>query len=332
MTTSRPWFLVAAGAVAATVATVTVVSLAGDDGPRGTTAPAGPATSSSAEPTASPSPDETGTPPEDGTDGTSVEETPDTTRSPDPEPQVSTGTVPVYYLTDTPAGPRLVREFHRRPVEGERTVEAAVEEALSVAPLDPDYYSPWAGRGVSVGSAAEEGGTLTVDLAAQTPPRSRPADLGPEQAAVAVEQLIYTAQAALGQGNDVPVQLTFGGNPVDQLLGVPVAEGLAAGDPLQVQAPVWVTSPQDGDRVGRRFTVEGRGAFFEATVSWQLLSGGSVVDEGFTTARECCTLSPFRFTVAGVAPGDYVLRVYAADQSGGEGGAEQEDTKRISVG
>lgn len=330
MTTSRPWFLVAAGAVAATVATVTVVSLVGDDGPRRTAGPAGTVATSTPEPT----PDEvTPTPSQDATkpsDKPSVGPSPDGTRSPDPEPVVTTQVVPVYYVTDTPAGPRLVREFHRRPVEGERTVEVAVEEALGAAPLDPDYYSPWAGLKVSVQSAAYAGGTLTVDLSGEAPPRTRPADLSPEQASMAVEQLIYSAQAALGQGNAVPVQLTFDGNPVDQLLGVPVAEGLAAGDPLDVQAPVWVTSPQDGDRVGRRFPVQGRGAFFEATVSWQLLRGQTVVKEGFAMAQECCTLSPFRFTVRGVAPGDYVLRVYAADMSGGEG-FEHEDTKRITV-
>jgi hypothetical protein len=262
-----------------------------------------------------------------------VDASPDETRSPDPEPEpeVTAQVVPVYYVTDTPAGPRLAREFHRRPVEGERTVEVAVAEALDAAPLDPDYYSPWAGLQVAVQGSSYVGGTLTVDLSAEAPPRARPAGLNAEQASMAVEQLVYTAQAALGQGNEVPVQFTFGGNPVDQLLGVPVAEGLAAGDPLEVQAPVWVTSPQDGDRVGQRFTVEGRGAFFEATVSWQLLRGATVVDEGFAMAQECCALSPFRFTVRGVAPGDYVLRVYNADQSGGEG-FEHEDTKRITVG
>ena len=49
-------------------------------------------------------------------------------------------------------------------------------------------------------------------------------------------------------------------------------------------------------------------------------------------AQECCTLSPFSFTVHNVRPGDYTLRVYDADQSGVEEGKnEPADTKRITV-
>ena len=55
-----------------------------------------------------------------------------------------------------------------------------------------------------------------------------------------------------------------------------------------------------------------------------------MVKEGFATAQECCTLSPYSFVVL-ADPGQYVLRVYAADVSDGEGPGEQEDTKRITV-
>ena len=93
-----------------------------------------------------------------------------------------------------------------------------------------------------------------------------------------------------------------------------------------------MTSPQDGDTVGSTFPVEGQGAFFEATVSWQLLDGsGEVVKDGFTTAEECCVMSPYRFQVKGVDPGDYTLRVYQADTSGEPGAVETEDTKRLTV-
>ena len=42
------------------------------------------------------------------------------------------------------------------------------------------------------------------------------------------------------------------------------------------------------------------------------------------------TLSPYSFEVE-ADPGEYLLRVYDADMSGGEGPGEQEDTKRIVV-
>ena len=98
-------------------------------------------------------------------------------------------------------------------------------------------------------------------------------------------------------------------------------EPLAQGDPMAVQASVWVISPQEGDTVGRTFTVEGRGAFFEANVSWQLLQDGAVVDEGFTTAKEGMTLSPYSFEVT-AEPGDYVLHLLASDYSGEGGNGE----------
>ena len=55
-----------------------------------------------------------------------------------------------------------------------------------------------------------------------------------------------------------------------------------------------------------------------------------VVKDGFATAQECCTLSPYSFEVT-AKPGDYVLRVYDADMSGGEGPGEHEDTKAVTV-
>jgi hypothetical protein len=120
------------------------------------------------------------------------------------------------------------------------------------------------------------------------------------------------------------------GEPLDTLLGVDVAPQVVQAPALDVQAPVWVVTPQDREEVGTRFTVEGRGAFFEANVSWQLLRDDVVVKDGFATAEECCVLSPYAFEVT-AEPGDYVLRVYDADVSGGEGLGEQQDTKRITV-
>ena len=48
-------------------------------------------------------------------------------------------------------------------------------------------------------------------------------------------------------------------------------------------------------------------------------------------SQECCVLSPYDFTIKGVQPGDYLLRVFDEDMSGGEGPGEVEDTKRITV-
>jgi hypothetical protein len=130
------------------------------------------------------------------------------------------------------------------------------------------------------------------------------------------------------------VQLLLDGDRTDTVLGVPTSEPLANGDEMTTLATVWITSPQDGDRVAAGgVRVQGRGAFFEATVVWQLLSadGSTVVKRGSAMSQECCMLSPFDFTIEGVSPGTYLLRVYDEDMSGGEGPGETEDTKRVYV-
>lgn len=311
MSDSRPWIYGFVGAAAATAAVVAGVAVFGGPDPVSTSDPASTPTVGA----------DRSTPP----DPTPSEDPP---ASPDESEEAPQATVPVYYVGDTPTGPRLFREFHRVAAPaGEPT--AAVSEALSAAPLDPDYRTPWADLGVTVQSVESAGGALTVDLVGGAP-ADRPAGLGAEEASLAVKQLVWTVTAAAQ--DDTSVRFTVGGSPADRLLGVSVGDGARRGAPMDTLALVWVTSPQDGETVGSSFTVEGQGAFFEANVSWELLdSGGQVVQDGFTTARECCTLAPYTFDVEDVSPGDYTLRVYSADASGGEGPGEPEDTKRLTV-
>ena len=63
---------------------------------------------------------------------------------------------------------------------------------------------------------------------------------------------------------------------------------------------------------------------------WELKQGDRVVRNGFTTATECCTLSPYTFTVTH-PPGDYTLVVHDTDESDGEGIGTSQDTKDITV-
>lgn len=310
MSSKRPWYLAAAGAVAATAATVVAVTVISDDDPSRT----------AGEPTSSATPTPTGS----ATPSETPSQTPSTTPS---EPATEEKTLPVYYVGDTNAGPRLFREFHELQVEDAQTaaVRVAVAEALDDTAIDPDYGSPWP-DGTTAGQVRMDGDVLTIDLAGA--PRDRPSGMAEGEAQVAVQQLVHTAHAVLQKRP--PVQLLIDGQRSDMVLGVPTSEPLAVADAIDVQASVWIITPQDGDVVGRSVKVEGRGAFFEANVSWQLLENGRVVDEGFATAEEGMTLSPYSFTLK-AEPGDYVLRVYEADMSGGEGNGEAEDTKRITV-
>ncbi len=297
----RSWWLPTLGALTATAATIAAVVVLSDRGGQ----PGGPAADG---PTASAS----------------------------PEPSTRTRTaVPVYYVGTTPAGPRLFREFHATDLGdgSDALLRSAVQQALTGKALDPDYRSDWP-AGTTLEAVHFDGigsdGLLTLDLAnAGTVLHDRPASLSQAEAAMALEQLIYTAQAATQ--TRAAVQLLVDGKPTDTLLGQPAAEPLSQGAAMDVQSTVWVTAPQDGDTVSSPFTVTGRGAFFEAHVAWQLLRGGSVVQEGSASAQECCTLAPYKFQVT-ADPGDYVLRVYDQDMSGGESGrAEVEDTKRVTV-
>ena len=320
MNSKRPWIFAALGAVAATAATLVAVTVITDDDPVTT---AGPAGSPSTSPSGSSTPEESEDP----------EPTTSSTEAGDEPPSGQTMAAPVYYVGETPAGTRLFREF--REVEDSsvtaRDVSNALTEAVAGTPLDPDYRSDWP-QGTSVvgvnvdGTGADD--TVWIDLANDAGLRDRPADLSSEEAEMAVQQLVHTAQAVLQQRH--PIQVTIDGERTDTVLGVPVSEPITAGAPMDVQATVWVISPQEGDTVDQTFVVDGRGIFFEANVSWQLLQDGAVVDEGFTTAQDGMSLASYSFEVT-AEPGDYTLRVYDADMSGGEGNGEAEDTKQITV-
>ena len=341
---TRPWLLVTAGAVAATAATIAAVSLVDgrspqadrDSGPVAATTTADPTDAVTAEPSdgATPTEDPTPTPTEAPTDSAG----PSASAEPDPG---ATATLPVYFVGDTPTGPRLFREFVATPPgtagDSEARLAAALQLAVAGDASDPDYRSDWSAVGGSeltitaddeIGASSFGGILIKIRDAAQV--AEQPAGMSEDAARLAVQQLVYTAQAVA----QVRAPIAFAdhtGRPLRTVLGLDVWDGVKVAPALEVQAPVWVISPQDGEVVGRTFTVEGRGAFFEANVSWQLLdAAGTVVEEGFATARECCTLSPYSFEVT-AEPGDYVLRVYSADVSGGEGPGEPEDTKRITV-
>jgi len=232
--------------------------------------------------------------------------------------------VPVYYVGGTAAGPRLFAETHRVRDASGIELQAAVQEALTASPLDPDYENPLSGPGL-VATAAAEGGQVTIDLSEAL---SRPPDMNEEEAQMAVQSLVWTADAAApGSG---PVSFTVDGAPATEVLGIDTSAPLERASADSVLSTVSIATPTEGAVVPTRFEVTGRAATFEANVVWELKRGEEVVRRGFTTARECCTQSPYSFAVT-AAPGDYTLVVHDTDESDGEGIGTSADTKRVTV-
>jgi hypothetical protein len=270
------------------------------------------------------------------TGGNNTDDQPPAAQQPS-SPESSTATadakvsaaVPVYFVGDTAVGPRLYREFQRQDVcpGVECLMAASVRTAVGGAPGDSDYRVPWP-QDTSVKNVTYNGDVITVDLAGSGL-HDRPNGMSRAEADSAVQQVLYSAQAALGKGRP-PVHLLLNDQHTDQVLGVPVAEPLAAGNADSVLASIWVDSPSEGATVGTRFEVKGQAATFEANVVWELKRGETVVRHGFTTAQECCTLAPYSFTVT-APPGDYTLVVHDTDESDGEGIGTSQDTKDIIV-
>ncbi len=314
MSARRPWILGAGAAIVATAAVIVAVTVVTNNTPSPS---AGPAAGTSHSPSARPS---------------QTTNTMQGTLSPSPDAgAVGTQTLPVYYVGDTSHGPRLFREFHQ--VTTGDPLNAALSAAVGAAsgggpakPLDPDYRVPWPAGTTASGSL--DGNTITVDLGgSQGSLRDRPAGMSEQEAKIAVQQLVYTAQAVAQK--TAPVQLLLSGQQTDTVLGVPAAQPLARGNDTDVLAQFWIISPQEGATVSSPVQVQGLAAAFEANVPWELRQGGKVVKKGFATADECCTMAPYSFTVQ-APPGDYTLVVHDSDPSG-QGNAPWQDTKDITI-
>jgi hypothetical protein len=244
------------------------------------------------------------------------------------DPSTGTAAAPttaVYFVGSTGAGARLFPE-PRVAASTATSLDEAVAAAVSGAAVDPDYRTLWP-AGATLRRAQLGDGVLSVDLSG--PVAERPPGMSKQHAALALQQLVLTAQGVVGR--PVPVTFLVDGRPAATLLGEPTSRPVAAAAPEVTLTPVSVTVPTEGFTVSSPFTVEGRASAFEANVQWELVhDSGTVVERGFATARECCTLSPYSFPVT-APPGDYTLVVHDEDVSGGEGNGPTRDTKRVSV-
>lgn len=246
-------------------------------------------------------------------------EQPTATTAPDDVEQVA-----VFYAGRTAQGRKLFQEQRVVQTRGRTKVQAAVDQALTQAPQDPDY-DPWAkvsGLRATTKVRADE---ITIDLAGL---RDTGASVSVRDAETYLQALVWTADTATA--SDLRVRFLADGQQVDEVLGVDTSEPLARESADSVLSPVSITTPAQGATLPTTFEVTGQAAAYEGNVVWELKRGSTVVRSGHTTTREAFVQSPYVFSVT-ATPGDYTLVVHDTDESDGEGVGVTQDTRDVSL-
>jgi hypothetical protein len=242
------------------------------------------------------------------------------------EPPAEQTTVPVYFVGETPQGPRLFREF--RKVEADNPLAEAAALMTAGDAVDGDYRTLYPGGALENVEYSDGGFVVTLADGGWT---KRPGGMSAYDARLAVQQLVYTLQGV--QQERAPVVVQLDGSPTT-LFGVDTSDGVEEGKQLDVLGLVNVTTPEEGQEVSGTFTADGVASSFEATVPWQIRQGDAVVKEGFATAGGWIDkLYPWQtdVDVSDLEPGEYTFVAMTDDPSGGEGGGPTEDTKTIIV-
>ncbi len=307
-------------AVTATI-TALVLSGCGDDEPDGNADdPASTPPSESSEPTP--------------TDATTSPSEP-TTTEPSTAP-AETVSVPVFFVADTPQGPRLFAE--QREVQSDNPTAETLALLMAGDVLDADYRTLVPAGSVAVDPAFEEvedEGVYSLSLTSDAW-TERPDGMSRAEADLAVQQIVYTllSQDAADGADRLDGGVVFKLDDAEvSFLGV---DGPAeAADELDVRGLVNILQPVDGATVSGSFEASGEASSFEATVPWQIQDeSGAAVLEGFSTAEGYIDgLYPWAATVdvSGLAPGEYTFVAMTDDPSGGEGPGPTEDSKTIVV-
>jgi Immunoglobulin-like domain of bacterial spore germination len=221
----------------------------------------------------------------------------------------------VYYVGTDPKGkPVLFREFHRGPA-AKPTAALAVDD-LQSTPLDPDYSTAWQRGWLKDAKLDPNAGVIFV-TSARTVPSSRPAGMTPEEATAAVQQVVYTLQAAFH--TRLPVQFVRHGAPVGRVLGVRASAPVAQGKILDTLSRVNISTPNEGDVVSGELNVTGVNNAFEGSVAIYLERNGhkflvSPTIGGWGPDK----LFPWQvdLDLSKIAPGSYRLVAQNDDPSG----------------
>jgi hypothetical protein len=267
--------------------------------------------------------------------GSSVSGTPPATHTPTSTPSAGSSstsgpaatqpvTLPVYFVGpvgDSKPTYRLFREFIRddvpQPVTDSTKARAALDLAMNAQPYSntDGYLQPWSGTRVT--SVAVTPSRITIGLS-----NGGAKGFDAETQRLAVQELVWTAQAAVGKGT-IPVTFTvadgsgtlFGRFPASQTYNRPPSDQVYTD-----LAPIWVTSPAR-DLVlpaGKPVVVTGQAIVFEANVAWQLRRGTTVLKTGHVTASiGAPSQGTYSFSLGRLAPGTYSIRAYELSMADG---------------
>jgi hypothetical protein len=271
---------------------------------------------------------------QDPNDTPSQSDKPTQEQSPTEEPTHTTSSgspatvaAPIYFVGDTPQGPRLFREFQQ--VEADNPADEALALLSAGDAADPDYGTLLPGGQLRL-AAYDELASVTVPEEA----RARPGDMTDKNVKLAVQQVVYTVQGVLQKRIPVGFVTEDGGSTTFLGLTTPTG-GFQAAAQNNVLAFVNVTQPEEGSQPGATFLASGVANSFEATVPWEVRDeSGATVLEGFATAEGWGDhLYPWESEVdaSGLAPGTYTFVAMTDDPSDGEGGGPTEDTKTFTL-
>ena len=253
----------------------------------------------------------------------------DTGDSGDDSGSGDTTTVPVYFVGDTPQGPRLYREFRR--VDAADPLAGALNLAASGEALDPDYRTLLPDATFTDAGSSDEHAEVPLPDDSWT---RLPQGMDETEALLAVQQIVYTVQGVLQER--IPVDFTDSAGGSTQIFGIASEDAFSAADPIRTLALMSVTSPETGQTVsGDTLDASGVGSSFEANVVWEIRdAGGDVVLHGSTTADGWMDkLYPWaaHVDVSALGSGAYTF-VASTDDPSGEGAGPTVDSKAFTIG
>ncbi|HSN44459.1 MAG TPA: Gmad2 immunoglobulin-like domain-containing protein, partial [Propionibacteriaceae bacterium] len=182
-------------------------------------------------------------------------------------------TVPLYWIGEAAPSTFLYREFRKLP-DARGKVRTALLGMMSLQPTDPDLMTFWSEP--SKLEVTQKGDDITVNLAKDAFANT---NVGSANAALSLQQLVYTATAAAQTSGSVTI-LVEGRSA--EVWGV-VSVGTPMKRDVSARAPIWLETPVEGAVVpAGKVTIKGWANVFEGHVSLEITNAdGKVVVETY---------------------------------------------------